>query len=367
MKIERILFVIPTMQQGGAERVVSVMANFWAQNNYHVSIISFDDRLSYYPLDKKIDYYNLRSVRKNRGVLTKINNNIIRARNYFNYVEKINPGIIISFTRNANMYCILYNFFLKKHLIVGETTNPSFPILPKGMNKLPRFIYKFANGIVVQTAETLEIFKKLKIPLPQKKEIIYNPISKSIFDKIDSIARKNIVLAVGRLENKTKQFDKLINMFSASESDGWELHIAGIGSDYHNLQSQITDMSLENRVFLLGSVQQLAALYQGAKIFALTSSREGFPNALCEAMANGCACISYDCPTGPSSIIDNNVNGILIEPENEKKFQQQLSLLMKNESTINRLAAEARKIIDVLEESKIIFKWETFIDTVLED
>ena len=366
MNNERILFVIPTMQQGGAERVVSVLANFWAQKKYEVSIISFDNSLSFYQLDKEITYYNLRSNRKKYSFLSILYNNVIRAKNYFFYVKKVNPTVIISFTRNANMYCILYNFFLKRNLIVGETTNPSFPILPKGLNKLPRFIYKFANAIVLQTNDSLKIFDELKISLPHKREIIFNPISKTIFNKIDKIKRKNIVLAVGRLINKTKQFDKLINIFNASDNEGWELHIAGTGVDYENLQKQIKSLGLEKRVFLLGSIRQLTELYQSAKIFALTSSREGFPNALCEAMANGCACISYDCPTGPSAIINNNLNGILIERENEDKFIDKLSFLMNDEDTIKRMSAEASKIVDVLEESKIINKWESFIDKVLE-
>jgi GalNAc-alpha-(1->4)-GalNAc-alpha-(1->3)-diNAcBac-PP-undecaprenol alpha-1,4-N-acetyl-D-galactosaminyltransferase len=171
MNIQRILFVIPTMQQGGAERVVSVMANFWAKN-YKVTIISFDDNLSFYPLDKQVDYYNLKSSKKRSSVFTVVYNNIVRAKNYFAYVKKTNPNVIISFTRNANMYCILYNFFLKKSLIVGETTNPNFPILPTGMNNLPRFIYKFATAIVVQTVESLKIFAELKIQLPKRNELI---------------------------------------------------------------------------------------------------------------------------------------------------------------------------------------------------
>lgn len=367
MNIQRILFVIPTMQQGGAERVLSLMANFWAKKKYQVFIISFDDQPSCYPLDKDICYYNLNSSKKSAFFLIKIRNNFIRTQNYFFYVNKINPTVIISFTRNANMYCILYNFFLKRQLIVGETTNPSFPILPKGMNYLPRLIYKFATAIVVQTVESLKIFEDLKISLPGKKEIIYNPISQASFSKLYKLKRENIVLAVGRLENNTKQFDKLINIFNASDNDGWELHIAGTGSDYQNLKKQIEELNLKSKVFLLGSVQQLNEVYQEAKIFALTSIREGFPNALCEAMANGCACISYNCPTGPSAIINNNVNGILIEPGNEETFREKLSFLMKDEPTIKRISDEAYKIIDTLDERKIFKKWEHFIKEVVEN
>jgi len=353
------------MQQGGAERIVSVMANFWALKNYTISIISFDNNESFYCLDKKIDYYNLNSALENYGVFNSVFNTFLRMLNYFKYAKKANADIIISFTSNANVYCLLYNFFIKKPLIITERTNPYFSTLPKFLNRLPNFIYKYANGIVVQTPETLEIFDELKITLPQKKEVIFNPIGKTTFGKINGVKRRNIILAVGRLENAVKQFDKLINIFNACENVGWELHIAGGGSDYQNLKTQVKELGLEKRVFLLGSVTQLRELYQVSKIFVLTSSREGFPNALCEAMANGCACISYNCATGPSAIINHNVNGILVEPGNEEKFRSELSVLMKDEIAIERISAEAIKIAEVLEESKIITQWETFIDEIV--
>jgi len=364
MKNQRILFVIPSMQQGGAERIVSVIANFWAQRNYQVSIISFDNTGSFYALNSKVAYYNLNSAVNKYGIFNSTINNIIRIINYFKYVRKANADVIISFTRNANIYCIFYNFFVKRPLIITDRTNPQFSILPKILNTLSSHIYKYANGIVIQTPETLQIYNKLKIILPKKKEIIFNPLDKTTFDTIDGAKKKNIVLAVGRLENEIKQFNKLIHIFNDSRNSEWELHIAGSGSDYQNLENQIKELHLEKKVFLLGSVQQLNKLYQESKIFALTSSREGFPNALCEAMANGCACISYDCATGPSAIINHNINGILIEQGNEEKFRDELSVLMNNEVAIERISIEARKIVNILDESKIIKQWEVFIDEI---
>lgn len=365
MEIQRIVFVIPTMQSGGAERVVSIIANYWAAQNYQVHIISFDEKPSFFALNEKIKYHNLKSARNSKWSFNKIVNNINRAKNYYLLLKKVKPDIVLSFTRNANVYCLLYNLVLKNNIIIGETTNPSFPILPRGLNKLPWYVYKYANAIVVQTNQSYRIFEQLKINLPQKRAIIYNPLSSYAFTNTQNSPRKNIVLAVGRLVNKTKQFDKLINIFHACENDNWQLHIAGVGSDYHKLQQQIKRLRLDNKVFLLGSVDNIATIYSTAKIFALTSSREGFPNALCEAMANGCACVSYDCPTGPADIIKHNINGILIEMGNEEKFKQSLCFLMKNEDAVNRLSVEGQKLIAALEPKKIIKNWENLIDEVV--
>lgn len=102
------------MQQGGAERVVSVMANYWAKKGHTIGIMCFDNGASYYTLDKGITVHPLHSAKNISFGIGFIVNNISRFFNYIKQVKKIKPDIIISFTDNANVYCLLYNRFLKK-------------------------------------------------------------------------------------------------------------------------------------------------------------------------------------------------------------------------------------------------------------
>ena len=366
MNKKNILFVIPSMQQGGAERVVSLMANYWANNNI-VSIITFDNNASFYKLHTAVKVYTLNSAQSSFGIFNFIINNIKRTTAYFKYLRIIKPEVIISFTDNADVYTVLYNYFLHKPLIITQRTNPCYNTLPKSIKWLPGLIYKSAHAMVVQTGETIKIYQKLKVKLPRLTSVIYNPLNKDIYTPTAVHQRGNIVLAVGRLYNIDKHFDKLIDMFAACNNNSWQLHIAGSGPDFEFLQHKIESLDLSGCVQLSGSIKDLRPVYEGAKIFAMSSEFEGFPNALCEAMANGCACISYNCATGPSEIIQHGENGILVEVGHETKFTEELSSLMNNEEKIRQFSMEAYKIQSLLDENKIMQQWEQLIDTVLKN
>lgn len=365
MSAKNILFVIPSMQQGGAERVLSLMANYWAAKNSVVSILVFNDNPSFYKLHPAIHYYSLNSAKTSFGIFNFVINNFTRTVNYLKCLKKITPDVVISFTDNANVYAVLYNSFAKKPLIIAQRTNPYYNTLPKIIGFMPRFIYKRANALVVQTLQTIDIYQNLKIPLPQIVEIIYNPLNTAIYKPQPDVKRTNIILAVGRLYNRDKHFDKLIDIFNTTDNDKWQLFIAGDGPDHKMLEDKIKKLQLSGKIVLLGSRNDLAPLYQTAKIFVMTSEFEGFPNSLCEAMANGCACISYDCATGPSEIIENDTNGILVAPGKQEEFGQQLNSLMHNEAAIDRFSKAAYHLREVLNEERIMQQWEQLINRVV--
>jgi glycosyltransferase involved in cell wall biosynthesis len=353
------------MQQGGAERVLSLMANYWAEKTDTISIMVFNQKKSFYILHPDINFYSLNSAEKSFGIFNFLINNYKRTKNYFKYIKQINPDIIISFTDNANVYTVLYNWFKKRPLVIAQRTNPYYNTLPRIIRFLPKLIYKRANVMVVQTLQTIDIYQNLKIPLPKIVEVIYNPLSKAIYQPQAGVKRTDIILAVGRLYNRDKHFDKLIDIFNATDNNQWQLHIAGDGPDHKMLEDKIAGLQLSAKILLLGSIKDLAPLYQAAKIFVLTSEFEGFPNALCEAMANGCACISYDCATGPSAIIKNDSNGILVAPGKQEEFAQQLNDLMHNETRVNRFSKAAYHLREVLDEEKIMQQWEQLINKIV--
>jgi len=366
MMFKKILFVIPDMLQGGAEKVVSVMANHWSAKGHLVSILQFNDAPSYFPLDKKINLQSLHSAKRSVWIFGFLVNNYLRTINYFKQVRKIKPDIIISFTDNANIYCLLYNHLLKIPVVITQRTNPHHHTLHGMIDWLPKRMYRRANAMVVQTNQTLSIYRDLSIKLPEKTAVIYNPLPASAFNSSFSGERKKIILAVGRLNNSHKHFDKMIDIFYAIGDQEWQLHIAGDGPDRQMLEDRIRELKMETSIFLLGGIQHLSDLYKSAKIFVLTSKFEGFPNSLCEAMANGCACISYDCSTGPSEMIRSGINGILVESENAEAFARALTDLTKDEELIQRFSTEAVKIKELLFEDKIMNQWEMLIDDVLQ-
>lgn len=91
------------------------------------------------------------------------------------------------------------------------------------------------------------------------------------------------------------------------------------------------------------------------------STSEGFPNALGEAMAAGCACIAYDCVAGPSDIIDDGINGFLIPMGNEVLFQRKLKILMENHDLRVEFGAEAKNKMKQFRADKIADNYFEFI------
>jgi len=118
---------------------------------------------------------------------------------------------------------------------------------------------------------------------------------------------------------------------------------------------------VQGRVVLAGQQKEVDNFLEESKIYVLTSDIEGYPNALCEAMAHGLACVSFDCVAGPSDIIEHGKNGILIEDGYTELFARELDLLIEDEDSRRKLGEEAEKIQDTLRGERIFEQYLTFI------
>lgn len=173
---------------------------------------------------------------------------------------------------------------------------------------------------------------------------IPNPI-RAIADNT-SIPRQNHILTVGRLI-KSKNHDILIKIFSNINNDDWKLII--VGEDALKQQNRIAlhalirDLKLEDRILLIGRVSDVESFYLRSKIFAFTSSSEGFPNVIGEAMSAGLPVISFDCIAGPSEMIRDGNNGYLIPIFDIEQFREKLCLLMRNEDLRVKLGKQAKE------------------------
>ena len=181
--------------------------------------------------------------------------------------------------------------------------------------------------------------------------------------------RKNI-LACGRLNaHHVKGFDLLIESFAqiAYLYPDWDLDIAGTGingkKDEEYLYSLLVKNGVEGRVHLIGFQSDMASVMKKHSIFALSSRSEGFGMVLTEAMAMGCACISFNL-TGPGEIIVDGIDGVLVENQNVKSFANALSTMIEDEEM--RIKFGKRAIEDVRRfcAPKITDRWVELFDIV---
>jgi glycosyltransferase involved in cell wall biosynthesis len=178
-------------------------------------------------------------------------------------------------------------------------------------------------------------------------------------------AGHKIILAAGRLA-PVKGFDSLLRAFArvAEGRDDWDLVIVGEGPCRKQLESHIGALGMQDRVRLPGQVGNMAAWYERATIFAVSSLHEGGPNTLIEALAYGVPAVSFDCDTGPRTIIRDNVDGILVPPRNETALADGLASLMDDAALRARMAARAVEARERFSEEHTLEKWDELFQLI---
>jgi glycosyltransferase involved in cell wall biosynthesis len=169
--------------------------------------------------------------------------------------------------------------------------------------------------------------------------------------------RKSFI-ACGRFD-KLKGFSRLIAMFDALKHrlPDWDLVIVGDGEDRALLAAQVAQAKLGDRVFFPGWVADIELMLRSGDLFVFPSVSEGFALVLAEAMACGLPCVSYDCKVGPSEIIRDGIDGVLISVGDETAFAAAMLRLATDESERRRLAENCPAILGRLSEEAIQPLW----------
>tara|TARA_R110002012_G_scaffold263456_2_gene446479 strand:+ start:142467 stop:143528 length:1062 start_codon:yes stop_codon:yes gene_type:complete len=335
----KITLIIPTFLQGGMERIMSELANFWAKEGHSVDIIFLVHHAPFFTIHQKVNSISMPEFEYKKTLFSKF---IYSIRLFFylrNRIRKFSPDITLSFGEGYNSFVLLSTIGLKKSVYISDRSNPLAPLSPM-LNFFQKQLYPKAKGIFAQTTFAKEILYKKT----QHSNIILLPNPVKVIEDLN-LEKKNIILNVGRLVWEKDQLT-LIRIFNKISNEEWQLHIVGDGPLRSEIENEIIKLNLQKKVILHGSQRNLSKYFSSAKIFAFTSLSEGYPNALCEAMAFPLACISFDCNAGPRDIIKNDINGLLITSGDFKKYQKELNKLMNSSKLQNDLKMESIKIIE---------------------
>lgn len=305
MTRKRILFLINSLEGGGAERVMSTLLRHSAaeREKYDIVLGLLDDLPAAYSVP---DWVDVRQLDGQRSFLRSV-------RAVRRLVADVRPHATLSFLTRSNLANVLS---ARTPCVISERANTSahFRDGPHGLlsRGLVRAVYPRATRIIAVSEGVADDLRDNFGVAADRLIAIPNPVD------MDAICAKGAepppiaiegpyILAAGRLV-KSKNFSMLIRAFAATESDR-TLVIAGEGPEREALSSLVSECGAEKRILLPGFIANPYPLMRGADVFVLSSNVEGFPNALVEAMALGRPVIATNCASGPSEILAETSRG----------------------------------------------------------
>ncbi len=361
----KILFNCLNLEKGGAQRVISILANEFSLNN-EVTILMLRNEISY-KVNSNIKVISLEKSSKN-NFLTKIS--LLKLKQMAKQIENIQPDVIISFLPEPSLKLMLIKKFNQKikkiPTIISIRNDPQKEYQNKIIYMIMKYLYQNVDKLVLQTTEAYQYFQKI---LPNNKlGVIPNPIAPEFLaERPNNKRRKNEIVTVGRLV-KQKNHKLLIASFSKVKikHPDLKLLIYGKGPLETVLKNYVKQLNLENDVIFKGEVDDIAKHIAQARLFVLSSDYEGMPNALLEAKALGIPCIATDCPCGgPRKIIKNNINGILVPVNDEKELTKAMLNLIENDNLSWSLAQQGRISSQEYNPKRIENLWNDIIKEIL--
>ena len=356
MQPRKLMFYINMLSTGGAERVMSQLANHFSRAGYEVHLVTSFPVDGEYPVDEDVHRYTLEAQELNQSRLMR---NISRIAKLRKLCKKIKPHVLISFMQEPNFRAILATAGLPVKTVVSVRNDPNREYGGTLGRFVGKYIMPLADGCVFQTAQAQAWFPQ---KLQKRSAIILNEVNESFF-KTERTGAKHVV-SLGRLSAQ-KNYAMLIRAFGriAGKHPDQDLLIYGKGDHAEMLEQMIGELGLQERVKLMGVTTKVHDVHSKAGVFVLSSDYEGMPNALMEAMAVGVPSISTDCPCGgPEMLIRDGENGLLVPVGDEEAMAAALDKLLSDPHLAQKMGEQARADAQRYTPEKIFKKWKAFID-----
>lgn len=339
--MKKVLFLIPFLSSGGAERVVSIWASEMAKKGVDVHLLLFYRVANEYTLDKRVKVHTIKNTKSDYEKLTKF----IKLYCLRKAFKEIKPDLVLPFISYVGIMSLIAKIMLPIKVIETVRIDPRYSPKHKTSRWLRNISILFSKKCIVQNKTQLAYFPKW---IQNKIRIFPNPIADEFTKKQKIFNEKKIkkFVTVGRLEEQ-KNFHLLINAFSEIvkiEKDV-TLRIYGVGSLHSELNKLISDFDLGEKVLLCGRTNDMVSVLKESDLFILSSDAEGMPNSLMEAMAVGLPCISTDCPSGPADLIEDGVNGFLVPVGNKQTLVNAMIKVIRNIDSSIDMGSQARKSI----------------------
>lgn len=360
--MKRIALFISSLQQGGSERVMVNLAEYFHEKKYDVILVTQYRLENEYSISPEI-----------RRVCSEPDESMLqggRIRNFcvrFGALREIwnayKPDVVLSFLGKNNLMAVATAAFLPSKVAVSVRGEPTMEYEGKLMQMIAKFVFRFADGVVLQTEGARAFFPK---SVQRKSAVLSNPLNPQFLNRKISAEREDLIVAAGRLD-ENKNHAMLIHAFAkiAEEYPTVKLVIYGEGGLRASLTALVEEKGLSDRISLPGSVSDVADCICKARIFTLTSNTEGMPNSIMEAMALGIPVIATDCPCGgPAALIENGVNGLLVPVGDAFALADAFRRIFEDRDFELKLRRNACKITEKLAPDRVCQEWEAYLNNL---
>ncbi|WP_229203971.1 glycosyltransferase [Campylobacter anatolicus] len=342
----RVLFVISTLQSGGAERVCAILASKFSESN-DVSLVKFDEKEPFYEINGRINIINLKSGVGEKGLLGNIKKRFSKLKDLRNLIKNGKFDAVISFLDSTNLLVILSSFGLKTPIIISEHT--SFNAPKKWVFKvLRRLLYPFANALSVLTHADAKHYLKFC----KNVSVIYNPnFSNFSENRIDK--KENLAIFVGRLVG-IKNCEMFIKVAANLKHKCYKFIVAGDGLERENLQTLSHQIGAD--VEFIGNISDVTSLYRRAKVLVLTSKFEGLGNTLIESIGFECVRVATK-TSGACELIADGTDGVLCDIDDVCGMSAVVDELLIDENKRVQMCQNAKKRLIEFDIQNIYQKW----------
>lgn len=354
----RVIFVIDHLEYGGAQKMLTFVANHLDKERYVVAIYLKNGKSKkFYHINENVEIIygkkrKTRYIRRFQEIIDLISG-----------LKRYKPEIIISFLNVPNFISSISGFLCRVPVIISERGDPGRNATL--VDKAIRHIECISNGAVFQTDGARRQYPKV---LAKKGTIIPNPVVKSTQKNYIFNPNYKKIAFVARFEMIQKRQDIMLYAFSevVSRYPDIKLYFYGDGPDETKCKNMAHELNISNNIEFCGRVERPIDQMLDAYMFVLTSDYEGIPNSLIEAMSLGVPVVATDCtPGGAALLINNKNNGILVPRGSAHEVAKAMTYLLDNPSQAEKYGENARKVIEKYSEEKIIKMWDDYIETVV--
>lgn len=372
----KILYYLPSLYpSGGLERIIIFKANYFATHfpDYEVVIMTSEQRgkPTFFPLSDKVRHIDLGvniDYPFDQSMLLKL---LFFPFLYYRFKKRFikalaqeKPDIVIStIRREINFLPELKDgsFKLAELHVTKEFYRPNFDSnlhnwLQQQRDKTRAHKLQKMDAVVFLTDQEKSLWPEL-----HNLHVIPNPLV--LAPTQTSTCSSKQVIAVGRYVPQ-KGFDLLIDAWAivSTRHQDWVLKIYGEGTGI-NLQEQIDRLALSDSCTLEPTTNTIEEKYCESAIFVLSSRYEGFGMVLAEAMSCGLPSVAFDCPSGPSEIIKDQVDGFLVENGNIQQLADRICQLIENDSLRKEMGAKAKQNSTRFNMENIAMQWKKLFDS----